>query len=150
MHNGINPSGLPTEDAKLDDTFVPIIRPSKTQASSYVEFVSTRDVDLDIVFPRGTLYVSTNGQGSHTYAYVSTFDFVPNTDVVALIDRSGIMGGIFEKLFYATAISKNRWLFSYGRKPKGKRLEQLPVPRCPPTYVYEPDTILRISGATRE
>jgi hypothetical protein len=51
---------------------------------------------------------------------------------------------IFEKLFYAAAISANRWLFSYGRKPKGRRLEQLLVPYCPPSYVYEPDTFSRI------
>jgi hypothetical protein len=143
LHNGINPSGLATEDYRLDDTYVPVLRPSKTQESSYVEFVSTLEIEPEHVFPKGTLYVSTNGQGSHTYAYVSIFEFVPNTDVVALKDRSGRMS-IFEKLFYAAAISANRWLFSYGRKPKGRRLEQLLVPCCPPSYVYEPDTISRI------
>ncbi len=145
FHNGINPATLPTQDERLDDTYLPVIRPSKTQKSSFVEFVSTRDVDADNIFPKDTLYVSTNGQGSHTYAYVSTTDFVPNTDVTALKDRSGRMG-IFEKLFYAAAISHNRWLFSYGRKPKGKRLEQLLVPETAPTYVFEPGPISRISG----
>ena len=93
MHNGINPSSLPTEDAPLDHTYVPVVRPSKTQKSSYVEYVSALEVEPEHVFPKGTLYISTNGQGSHTYAYVSTFDFIPNTDVVALTDRSG-KGGV--------------------------------------------------------
>ncbi len=143
--SGINPSSLPTEEARLDETYIPVIRPSKTQASSFVEFVSSRDVEPELIFPKGTLYVSTNGQGSHTYAYVSTFDFVPNTDVTVLKDRSGQMG-IFEKLFYATAITHNRPLFSYGRKPKGRRLEQILVPATPPPYVFDPGPISRISS----
>lgn len=143
--SGINPSSLPTEDARLDDTYVPVIRPSKTQSSSFVEYVSSRDVDADLIFPAGSLYVSTNGQGSHTYAYVSTFDFVPNTDVVVLRDRSGRMS-IFEKLFYAAAITHNRWLFSYGRKPKGRRLERLLIPATPPPYVFDAGPISRIAA----
>lgn len=146
--SGINPSSLPTEDAKLDDTYLPVIRPSKTQASSFVEYVSSRDVDRRLIFPAGSLYVSTNGQGSHTYAYVSTFPFVPNTDVVVLNDRSGKMS-IFEKLFYAAAITHNRWLFSYGRKPKGQRLERLLIPATPPRYVFEPGLISRIAAEVR-
>lgn len=144
-HSGINPSSLPTEETRLDETYIPVIRPSKTQASSFVEFVSARDIEPDLIFPKGTLYVSTNGQGSHTYAYVSTFEFVPNTDVVVLKDRSDRMG-IFEKLFYAAAITHNRPLFSYGRKPKGRRLERLLVPATPPPYVFEPGPISKISA----
>jgi hypothetical protein len=146
--SGLNPSTLPTEGAKLDDTYLPIVRPSKTQASSFVEYVSSRDVDPDLIFPAGSLYVSTNGQGSHTYSYVSTFDFVPNTDVVVLKDRSGRMT-VVEKLFYAAAITHNRWLFSYGRKPKGRRLERLLVPVTPPAYVFDPGPISRITADSR-
>jgi hypothetical protein len=102
---------------------------------------------MTLIFPKNSLYVSTNGQGSHTYAYVSTFEFVPNTDVVVLQDRSGKMT-IFEKLFYAAAITHNRWLFSYGRKPKGKRLEHILVPETPPPYVFDPGPISRISVET--
>lgn len=142
---GINPASIPTEEMRLDKTYIPVIRPSKTQAASSVEFVSSRDVDPDLIFPKGTLYVSTNGQGSHTYAYVSTSDFVPNTDVTVLKDRSGRMG-IFEKLFYAMAITRNRRLFSYGRKPKGRRLEQMLLPATPPPYVFDPGPISRISA----
>jgi hypothetical protein len=47
LHSGVNPASLPTEDGRLDDTYIPVIRPSKTHASSFVEFVSTRDVDHD-------------------------------------------------------------------------------------------------------
>ena len=34
-----------------------------------------------------------------------------------------------EKLFYAVCITKNRYRFSYGRKPKGKRLKSLVLPK---------------------
>lgn len=33
-----------------------------------------------------------------------------------------------EKLFYAMCISRNRFKFSYGRKPKGEKLEAIMLP----------------------
>ncbi len=33
-----------------------------------------------------------------------------------------------EKLFYAMCISRNRFKFSYGRKPKGEKLERIMLP----------------------
>ena len=33
-----------------------------------------------------------------------------------------------EKLFYAQCITANRYLFSYGRKPKGKKLKSIKIP----------------------
>ena len=35
---------------------------------------------------------------------------------------------LFEKIFYAYCISINRFKFSYGRKPKGERLENIMLP----------------------
>ena len=42
---------------------------------------------------------------------------------------------IQEKLYYALCITKNRYKFSYGRKPKGERLKELLLPKYPPDYV---------------
>jgi hypothetical protein len=42
-----------------------------------------------------------------------------------------------EKLFYSACITKNRYKFSYGRKPKGDRLKQILLPSMPPEYVYK-------------
>lgn len=36
---------------------------------------------------------------------------------------------IEEKLFYAKCITANRYLFSYGRKPKGNKLKSIKVPK---------------------
>jgi hypothetical protein len=35
------------------------------------------------------------------------------------------------KLFYSLAITQSRWRFSYGRKPKGAKLEALALPTLP-------------------
>ncbi|MEP5625297.1 MAG: hypothetical protein ABJP82_22230, partial [Hyphomicrobiales bacterium] len=133
---GINVAGFNREPIRLDDTYLPIIRPSRTQISSFVEYVSSNEVPAKNIFPQGTLYVSTNGQGSHTFAYVSAFDFVPNSDVTVLFDRSGKMS-LGEKIYYSAAISMNRRLFSYGRKPKGERLESILLPKSPPSFVFD-------------
>jgi hypothetical protein len=52
--------------------------------------------------------------------------FAPNSDVVALIPKAPMT--LAEKVFYAVAITQNRFKFSYGRKPKGERLGQILLP----------------------
>ena len=86
-------------------------------------------IDNKYIFPAETLYVSTNGQGSHTYAYVSTFNFVPNSDVSVLLPKRAM--SLQEKLYYAHCITNNRYKFSYGRKPKGNRLKSIMLPEYP-------------------
>ena len=117
--------------------FLPYIRPSKTQTTCSVEFVDRTKVKDGFVFPRHTLYVSTNGQGSHTYSYVSIEEFVPNTDVSVLVPKRAM--SLQEKLYYAAVITAHRPLFSYGRKPKGERLKGLLIPETAPVFVYEDD-----------
>jgi hypothetical protein len=117
------------------DGFAPLVRPSSTQAASYVDWVDTKKLPAEWVYPPGTLHVSTNGQGSHTYAYVSVRSFVPNIDVTVALPKRPM--SIAEKLFYAAAISKNRPLFSYGRKPKGGRLGNVRVPSRPPDFARD-------------
>ena len=119
--------------AKSSEYDVPYIRPSKTQNGSIDAYVDKRLVPDDKVFPAGTLYVSTNGQGSHTFSYVSTTEFVANSDVSVLIPKRAM--SLQEKLFYAQCITNNRYKFSYGRKPKGARLLAVKVPEYPPKYV---------------
>ena len=135
VKSGIVVSGLNISLQKLTDNYLPLVRPSKTQQTSYVKYVDTTSIDSKYIYPRHTLYVSTNGQGSHTYAYVSPFEFVPNSDVSVLVPRRKL--SLQEKLFYAHAISVNRKWYSYGRKPKGNRLKSLKLPKFPPPFVYE-------------
>jgi hypothetical protein len=140
--NGVNLPAHVRDEERITPDFVPFIRPSKTQDSCFVEYVDKTKIPSTKVFPAGTLYISTNGQGSHTYSYVSPFEFVPNSDVTVAIPRRPL--SLAEKLFYAAAISSNRHLFSYGRKPKGGRLAELLIPSKAPKFVQEKDVFKRI------
>ena len=115
--------------AKGSEYDIPYIRPSKTQNGSIDAYVDKRLIPDDKVFPPNTLYVSTDGQGSHTYSYVSVFEFVPNSNVTVLIPKRHM--SLEEKLFYAHCITRNRYKFSYGRKPKGTRLESITLDFIP-------------------
>lgn len=124
--NGVASTSLLRSDVKLSDNWIPFIRPSYRQSTSIDAFVNKQLITQDKVFPKGTLYVSTNGQGSHTYSYVSATEFVPNSDVSVLKPKRPMT--LREKLFYAMCISRNRFKFSYGRKPKGDKLEAILLP----------------------
>lgn len=134
LFNGVTASQVKRYAHRLNNDFIPFIRPSKTQRASYVLYVNKQEVDTKYIFPAQSLYISTNGQGSHTFSYVSNSEFVPNSDVTVLVPNRKM--SLQEKLFYALAISSNRFKFSYGRKPKGNRLKNLMTPEYPPTYVY--------------
>ncbi len=135
IENGIASSHVMRSMRKESENWVPFIRPSYRQETSFAFYVNKRTVPQEKVFPAGTLYVSTNGQGSHTYSYVSAFEFVPNSDVAVLIPRRKMC--LQEKLFYSQCITNNRYKFSYGRKPKGERLKTVLLPEYPPDYVLE-------------
>lgn len=122
---------------------LPYVRPSKTQTTSSVEYVDKGVAGTENIYPRHTLYVSTNGQGSHTYTYVSSEPFVPNTDVSVLLPKRPM--SLQEKLYYAAIITSNRFRFSYGRKPKGERLSGLLVPEWAPEFVYQ-DNLAALIG----
>lgn len=127
VENGLAASNLIRSKTKRSDNWIPVIRPSYRQGTSIDAYVNKFLVPQEKVFPKGTLYVSTNGQGSHTYSYVSATEFVPNSDVAVLKPKRPMT--LREKLFYAMCISKNRFKFSYGRKPKGEKLESIMLPR---------------------
>lgn len=127
VENGLAASNLIRSKTKRSDNWIPFIRPSYRQSTSIDAYVNKFLVPQEKVFPKGTLYVSTNGQGSHTYSYVSATEFVPNSDVAVLKPKRPMT--LREKLFYAMCISKNRFKFSYGRKPKGEKLQSIMLPR---------------------
>lgn len=135
IYNGIASSEVKRIEAKVDDSCIPYIRPSYRQETSIDAFVSKNDIESKYIFPPETLYVSTDGQGSHSYAYVSTFEFVPNSNVSVLIPKDKMT--LSEKLYYAHCISINRYKFSYGRKPKGERLKTIMLPDAPPFEITD-------------
>ena len=126
VHNGLASQEVVRSSRRLNDNWVPYIRPSFRQDTSIDAYVNKYLVSSDCLYPKDTLYVSTNGQGSHTYSYVSVSDFVPNSDVAVLIPLDEM--SLEEKLYYAFCITKNRFKFSYGRKPKGDKLKGIMLP----------------------
>ena len=135
IKNGIASSQVIRNKTQDSENWVPYIRPSYRQETSIDAYFNKNLVPSEKVFPSGTLYVSTDGQGSHTFSYVSTFEFVPNSNVSVLIPKRKM--SLQEKLYYAHCITNNRYKFSYGRKPKGERLQTVLIPEYPPQYVTD-------------
>lgn len=128
VRNGIPSKKVTRQSYKSPEYPIPYIRPSKSQFSSIDQYINPIiDNVTNYLYPKGTLYVSTNGEGSHTYSYVSVESFVPNSDVSVLIPKEEL--SLESKLFYATIITYNRFRFSYGRKPKGEDLASMKIPK---------------------
>lgn len=123
---GISKSSVKTHSQKVSGEYVKFIRPSNTYRGTFDGYIKRDNVPQDKVFPSESIYVSTDGQGSHSYAYVSSFDFVPNSNVIVLIPKQQL--GLVQKHYYARCITANRYRFSYGRKPKGGRLRTILLP----------------------
>ena len=141
IKNGLASSHVKILDEAADEFFFRYLRPSKTYEGSIDGFVDSRLVDKKYIFPPETIYVSTDGQGSHTHSYVSSFDLIPNSNVAVLIPKRNM--SVQEKLFYSICITLNRYRYSYGRKPKGDRLAKMLVPEFPSALVYK-DVFLEI------
>ena len=135
VHNGLASSQVEVKEEPEFDTDIRYIRPSHSYAGSIAGYVDSLQVDGKYIYPDNTIYVSTDGQGSHSYTYVSSFDFIPNSNVSVLIPK--IEMSLQEKIFYSVCITSNRFKFSYGRKPKGDRLKEIMLPACPPDFVYQ-------------
>lgn len=131
-------NGYPSSNVVFNEgTLIRYIRPSNKYENTLAGYINKDIVPLKYVFPSNTLFVSTDGDGSHTYSYVSSFDFVPNSNVSVLIPKIDMT--LREKHYYALCITSNRYRFSYGRKPKGNRLAEIKVPSKEeiPQWVYD-------------
>ena len=126
VKNGLASGGLVERD-KRDQGLVMYIRPAATHLRTRRSFIKESSVVASQIHPPGTLFVSTNGEGSHTYSYVSTEKIVANSDVAVLLPKAKM--SLEMKMFYSRCISANRYLFSYGRKPKGEKLKRLMLPK---------------------
>ena len=130
-------NGTPSAEVSVlsapGDARVPYLRPASTQQRTVAGWIAAGSVKAAAVYPKETIFVSTDGEGSHTYAYVSDFEFVPNSNVSVLLPISPMT--LQEKLYYARCITMNRYKFSYGRKPKGDRLKAITLPAAAPSWV---------------
>jgi len=112
---------------------IPFIRPASTQRRTVAGWVKRDSLNAENIYPKESLFVSTNGEGSHSYSYVSPFEFVPNSDVAVLTPKREM--SLQEKIYFAHCITMNRYRFSYGRKPKGERLKRIELPETIPVWV---------------
>lgn len=134
--NGIQANTIPVHE-KTAQNRVAFLRPSKRFRGTILGYVDISHIPERQLFPANTIFVSTDGDGSHTYSYVSPFEFSCNSNVVGLLPKKPLT--LAQKIYYAQCITGNRWLFSYGRKPKGDRLGaiQLPPPEKLPHWVSQ-------------
>ena len=109
--NGLSSDNVVVQPTKDVDGLIPYIRPSKWQSTSYAGFVTRDSITKSKLFPKDTLYVSTDGAGSHTYSYVSVEEFVPNSNVSVLIPKSEM--NLETKLIYAAFIRQNVTKFNF-------------------------------------
>lgn len=135
IYNGLASSQVEVKEEPEIDTDIRYIRPSQSYAGSIAGYVDIMQIDDKHIYPDNTIYVSTDGQGSHSYSYVSSFNFIPNSNVSVLIPKNAMT--LQEKLYYSICITANRFKFSYGRKPKGDRLKNILIPASPPEFVYK-------------
>jgi hypothetical protein len=130
---------------------IPFLRPAKSQQRTIAGWVKKSAISENQIFPAGSLFVSTDGEGSHTYAYVASFEFACGTNVSVLLPRQSMT--IQEKIFYARCITLNRFRFSYGRKPKGDRLKSITMPNFPNQWLKQlptqEDTLARLKNKTK-
>jgi type I restriction enzyme M protein len=135
VKNGLSSDKVEVFEDSTNEYDIRYLRPSQTYQGSIAGYVDRRSVQDKYIFGEDTIYVSTDGQGSHTYSYVSSFEFVPNSNVAVLLPKRDM--SINEKLYYSLCITINRFKYSYGRKPKGNRLKALLIPNNPPAFIYE-------------
>ncbi|MBS4034387.1 MAG: restriction endonuclease subunit S [Ignavibacterium sp.] len=130
IYNGISSDKVIIKSIKTDEYSVPYLRPSNNFSNVIAGYVDPSEIPEKYLFGPEEIFVSTDGQGSHTYSYVSTCVFVPNSNVAVLIPKKDMK--LQEKIYYANCITLNRYRFSYGRKPKGERLASLILPSAVP------------------
>jgi len=102
--------------------YVALFRPT-SDAHHLVAGWIKEEEHKDKVYKAGSLMVSTDGEGSHTYAHITPTNFIPNSNTAVLRPKQPMP--LSFQLFASIAITNERWRYSYGRKPKGDRLRNL-------------------------
>jgi predicted RNA methylase len=122
MDNGYTASSFRLS-SRGTDSKVPLYRPTSDLQHLVAGWIEkSRNLGKKI-YKAGSIMVSTDGEGSHSYAYVTPTEFVPNSNTAVLKPIAPMP--LSFRLFISIAITNERWRYSYGRKPKGDRLKNL-------------------------
>lgn len=119
------------------------LRPSKSMDNLLVGYVRKKDMPEEWkrkLAPPFSIIVGKDGEGSHSYSYVYPYEFLGNSNTMFLVPQDKYREmSLNQKLWYAQAISFNRYRFSYGNKPKKDRMMkiQFPEPFELPDYVEQ-------------
>lgn len=137
IYSGIEKSKVSYSEVKLNQDYIPYIRPSNEYNSTFNGFVDRLSCNKSKIYPKETIFYGNTGAGCHTFAYVSQNEFVPNNNVSVLIAKVNLL--LEEKLFYANCITSNRYRFSYGRIPNLNRITNLLIPSKDsiPDFIYQ-------------
>lgn len=103
--------------------YVPLFRPTSSIHNLIAGWVRKTVSNEDKIHKAKSLVVSTDGEGSHSYSYISPVDFIPNSNTSVLKPKINMPLSFL--LFITIAITNERWRYSFGRKPKGNRLTKL-------------------------
>jgi hypothetical protein len=122
MDNGYTAGSFKLSDRKTDNS-VPLFRPTSDILNLVAGWVERSKKVEGKIYKSGSLMVSTDGEGSHSFSYVTPTEFIPNSNTAVLIPRQKMPLSFL--LFISVAITNERWRYSYGRKPKGDRLKNL-------------------------
>lgn len=128
---------------KLGTDDIPFLRPSKSMNNLLVGYISKNNICEEWqkkIAPAFSIIVGKDGEGSHSYSYVYPHEFLGNSNTMYLIPKKAYENmTLNQKLWYAQAISYNRYRFSYGNKPKKDRMMKIefPEPFELPAYVNE-------------
>lgn len=125
------------------DDDIAFLRPSKSMNNLLVGYVRKKNMPkewLKKIAPAFSIIVGKDGEGSHSYSYVYPYEFLGNSNTMFLLPKGEYQEmSLNQKLWYAQAISFNRYRFSYGNKPKKDRMMKIefPEPHELPSYVNE-------------
>ena len=144
IHSGVQATEFMVSDIQTEEFDLALVCPAKTQKASIAGWISrdelavkndsriARGLDPWTTWPSGTIHVSTDGEGSHTYTHVSVCEFLPNSNVAVIVPSETAWKSLplsqTELAFYAYVITANRPRFCYARKPKGERLASIMLP----------------------
>lgn len=124
FRNGYSASLFDLKESKEKDT-IALFRPTSTIHNIIAGWIDKKELAKRKTFPAQSLLTSTDGEGSHTYSYITPLPFVPNSNTSVLVPKETMPLSFL--LYAAVAITNERWRYSYGRKPKGIRFKRLKI-----------------------
>jgi len=122
MDNGYAASTFRLSGCRTDNG-IPLFRPTSDILNLVAGWIEKSEGIDKKIYRAGSLMVSTDGEGSHSFTYVTPTEFIPNSNTAVLNPRQPMPLSFL--LFISIAITNERWRYSYGRKPKGDRLKNL-------------------------